>query len=188
MTIRAAGIFLTAFFFASPAFAQGVTVLGGGYGQECFEAAKYDRSPSFSIPICDKALEVDFMSRKDRAATHVNRGILKTRAKKPGSAIRDFDEAVAIKPDIPEIYVNRGATLILLQRYDEALVDLNKSIAMGTSEPKHAYYNRALARELKDDLKGAYFDFKKALELDPEFADAQREIKRFTVTTAPKKS
>jgi tetratricopeptide (TPR) repeat protein len=188
MTIRAALIFSVALLFAAPAFAQGVLVIGGSYAQDCFKAARADMSPSLSIPICDKALELDVLTNKDRAGTFVNRGILKTRAKRAEAAMKDYDQAVALKPDIAEIYVNRGATLILLARFREALDDLNKSLTLGLDEPKYAYYNRALAREYLDDVKGAYLDYKKALELDPEFADALREIKRFTVTTKPKSS
>jgi len=173
--------------FAPAAFAQsGVTVIGGGYGQECYEAAVSDSNPAFGIRSCNRALTAGQLSRRDRAATHVNRGILRTRMQKAESAMKDFDEAVRINPDIAEIYVNRGAALILLSRFDEAMTDLNKSLEMGTSEPKHSYYNRALAREFLGDIKGAYFDYKKALELDPEFAAAKNELKRFTVVTAPK--
>lgn len=189
MTSRATLLFLSVLFLASPASAQnGVTVIGTGYGQECYRAAITDRTPSTAIAICDKALELEALSRADRAATHVNRGILKTRLRRAEAAMRDYDDAISIKPNIPEIYVNRGATLILLQRYPEAMADLNKSLDMGLKEAKYAYYNRALAKEYLDDLKGAYLDYKKALELDPEFADALREIKRYTVTTKPKGS
>ena len=48
-----------------------------------------------------------------------------------------------------------------------------------------AYYNRGLAREKLNDPKGAYADYKKALELQPDFTLAADQLKRFTVNGQP---
>jgi len=44
-----------------------------------------------------------------------------------------------------------------------------------------AYFNRALAREAAGDVKGAYLDYVKALQLKPEWAPAVKELARFEV-------
>jgi tetratricopeptide (TPR) repeat protein len=45
-----------------------------------------------------------------------------------------------------------------------------------------AYYNRGLTKEKLNDVRGAYEDYKKALELNPTFTLAADQLKRFTVT------
>ena len=67
-------------------------------------------------------------------------------------------------------------------RYSDGLADLNKGISLGVEEPEKAYYNRALAYEGLDDVKSAYFDYQKALEIAPNWAAPKQELTRFHVT------
>ena len=46
-----------------------------------------------------------------------------------------------------------------------------------------AYYNRAIANERLGDITSAYWDYRKALDLQPEFEVAARQLERFTVET-----
>ena len=85
-------------------------------------------------------------------------------------------------PTIGEAYVNRGAALLNLDRPQEALTDLNKAITLGLDKVHLAYYNRGLTKEKLNDARGAYEDYKKALEIDPTFTLAADSLKRFTVT------
>ncbi len=77
--------------------------------------------------------------------------------------------------------MNRGAAAVGSRRFAEGLDDLNKAIALGLSEPEKAYFNRALAYEGLDNMKAAYFDYQKAVELNPGWDDPRRELTRFTV-------
>ena len=164
----------------------GVTVLGNGYAAQCFRMAimstRNKPELNASIKNCDNALEFDFLSKRDRAATLVNRGILLLEKTAYGDARADFDKAISLAPDLPEAYVNRGAALLGLRRFAEALVDLNRGIEMNSDEIEKAYYNRGLAREQLNDVKGAYYDYLKASELRPAWEPPLRELKRFTVT------
>jgi tetratricopeptide (TPR) repeat protein len=148
--------------------AQGsVTVIGGGLAEACSRAALTGKTDIRFEKACSDALDQETLSARDRAGTYVNRGILKLRRANWAAAMKDFNQAVRTKPDLGEAYVNR---------------DLNKGIELGIEEPAKAYYNRALAYEGLDDLKSAYFDYQKAVELSPDWAAPREQLVRFKVS------
>lgn len=165
----------------SAAAAQSVTVLGGGMARQCSNAALAGESERRFEAMCTLAIETEMLSQRDRAGTFVNRGIMKLRRSEFGPARADFDRAVELKSDLAEAYVNRGAALVGARQYAAGLSDLNRALELGVDEPEKAYYNRALAHEGLDDMKSAYFDYQKAVELSPEWDAPRRELARFTV-------
>lgn len=171
----------TAVLVTASASQGAVTVIGGGMAQQCSKAALNGESAIRFEDLCTLALESELMGARDRAGTYVNRGVLKLRRKDFASAQWDFDRAVETKPDLGEAYVNRGAAAVGSRRFADGLDDLNKAIALGVDEPEKAYFNRALAYEGLDNMKAAYFDYQKAIELKPEWEDPRRELTRFTV-------
>lgn len=166
---------------AGPARAA-VTVIGGGLAEACSKAAIAGASDAKSEQLCTDAIETELLSPRDRAGTFVNRGVMKLRRKAFAPAMADFDLAAHAKPELGEIYVNRGAALVGSRRYGEGLKDLDHGLQLGVEEPAKAYYNRALAHEGLDDMKAAYFDYLKAVELDPDWDLPKRELTRFHVT------
>lgn len=174
----AAGLGLLAFAGASQA---AVTVLGGGMAKQCSVAALGGESDAKFESLCTMALDSELLSLRDRAGTYVNRGVLKLRRKDFAGSQFDFNRAIQTKPDMGEAYVNRGAAAVGARRYSEGLTDINKALELGVDEPEKAYYNRALAYEGLDDMKAAYFDYQKAVELKPEWDQPKRELARFTV-------
>lgn len=166
---------------AGSADAGAVTVIGGGMAKECSVAALGGESDPRFEAICTQALDSEMLSLRDRAGTYVNRGILKLRRKEFASAEFDFNRAIQAKPDLGEAYVNRGAAAVGAKRFSDGLTDLNKALELGVDEPEKAYYNRALAYEGLDNLKAAYFDYQKAVELKPEWEMPKKELARFTV-------
>jgi tetratricopeptide (TPR) repeat protein len=82
---------------------------------------------------------------------------------------------------LSEPYVNRGAALINMDRPQEALRDLDTAITRGLEKIHLAYYNRGLAKEKLNNARGAYEDYRKALELDPNFTLASEQLQRFLV-------
>jgi tetratricopeptide (TPR) repeat protein len=145
-----------------------VTVIGGGLAEACSKAAIRGEKDSKFQELCTTALETEFLNARDRAGTYP-------------AASQDFNQAVRIKPDMGEAYVNRGAASIGQRRYAESLADINKGIELGLNEPAKAYYNRALAYEGLEDAKSAYFDYQKAIELQPEWTAPREQLTRFTV-------
>lgn len=164
-----------------------VIVVGGGAGTQCYATAEFG-DPFKAFDICSKALADQQMSVRDRAATYVNRSVVRLRVHDYNGAVADCDLSIARVPTIGEAYVNRGAALINLGRSQDALTDLNKAIDLGLDKVHLAYYNRGLAKEKLNDARGAYADYKKALDLDPTFTMAAEELKRFTVNGVPARS
>ena len=171
--------------FCAASASASVTVIGGGFAEDCSRAARAvaDRSAPLdgAISGCTRALEDEPLSMRDLAGTYVNRGVLYLAAADYGSAQRDFDSAVRIEPQLGEAWVNRGAALIGMGRDADGVVDIDKGLGLSSSEPEKAYFNRAIAKERLDDVKGAYFDYQKALELKPGWEMPQRELARFHV-------
>lgn len=159
-----------------------VTVIGGGLAQACSQAAVGGESDFKFQQLCTDALDSEFMNARDRAGTLVNRGVLKLRRGTYPEATRDFDQAVKIQPTMGEAYVNRGAASIGQRRYADSLPDINKGLELGVQEPAKAYYNRALAYEGLEDAKSAYFDYQKAVEMQPEWAAPREQLTRFSVS------
>jgi Tfp pilus assembly protein PilF len=171
----------------SPASAQGaVTVIGGGLAQACYEAVEYSNvSVAKALETCTRALETESMRRRDKAATHTNRGILFMRMGNNTRALWDYERGLAVAPDLQETQVNVGAALYNLKRYPEALAALNAGVGSEDTDAKAiAYYNRGLTNEKLGNIQLAYEDFRQALRLKPEFELAANQMERFTVVPA----
>ena len=158
-----------------------VTVLGNGIARSCYEIAEFGGNAHDGIAECTIALDEAALPVTDRAATFVNRGILKSRNDDPNGALDDYNRGLDLDPNLGEAYVDRGAVMILFQRYDDALKDINKGIGMGAKKPEIAYYDRAIVDEALGDVRGAYEDYKKAVEIAPDFALASDQLARFKV-------
>ena len=161
--------------------------------EECFLAAKRSvaelRSGDVNggIKICQSALDDGNMAAHDRAGTYINLGVLYAAENRHDIAMDDYERGIRLSPDLGDAYVDRGAALIFLKRYDDALVDINKGIALGLSYEFVGYFNRAVAEFYKGQFKESYFDYKHTLELAPDFKPAQDQLQNFIVTKTPAK-
>lgn len=172
---------------AAPAHAL-VTVVGSGLAHDCFVIAKLGNDPVHGIATCDEALREEALDPGQRAGTLINRGAMKVALGRVDDAMRDYDDGIALKPDLGDGYVDRGAALIKLKRYDEAMTDINKGIALGLSYEHVGYYNRGVAEFYLGRIPESYYDYKKALEIAPDFQPAAQQLKNFTVTRVPAKA
>ncbi len=162
-------------------------MIGGGFAEECSNQAKAasrtGRPFSEALRECTLAIDEEVLSAHDLAATYVNRGVLHLVLTNWSDAQRDFEAAVAVDPGLAEAWVNHGASLIAQGREADGIADIDKGLALTTTEPEKAYFNRAVAEERLNDLKSAYFDYQKALELKPDWAMPQAELARFHVVS-----
>ena len=166
-----------------------VTVVGGGLAEDCYLAAKYAAARTSrrleSVRECTMAIEQGSLDLHDLAGTYVNRGVLFLSALQYATALKDFDAAAQIAPDLGEARVNRGAALIGLGRNADGVSEIDKGLTLNTEAPEKAYFNRALAKERLNDVKGAYFDYLKASQLKPDWDMPRIELARFHVEPAP---
>ncbi|MEC7289438.1 MAG: tetratricopeptide repeat protein [Pseudomonadota bacterium] len=162
-----------------------VFVIGNGLGGECYQKTK-NRYSSYrnAEEICTRALREQTMTKGNRAATHVNRGVLRMREGNYEESLADYADALELQPDMGAAYLNAGAAHIYKKDFETALVSLNRAIELESPDLFAAHYNRAIAREHTGDIAGAYDDFVKALELRPEWDLAERQLTRFTVEDA----
>lgn len=160
-----------------------VFVIGNGLGAECYQSTR-NASASFtrSEETCTRALREETMTRDNRAATYVNRGVLRMRNGQYDSALSDYSNALSLRPELGAAYLNQGAAFIYKKEFNSAIAPLNRAIDLNSEDLFAAYYNRAIARENTGDVPGAYSDFQKALELKPDWPLAQRQLERFVVT------
>ena len=77
LLIAGAALGVAAFSTQHASAAQSVTRFGTTLAQECFRFADAHRPSPEGLAKCDAALSEELLNRSDRAATLVNRGILR---------------------------------------------------------------------------------------------------------------
>ncbi len=160
-------------------------VVGNGLAHSCYVIAQYGGDPREGVEVCTRALEQMPLSKKDRASTFVNRGVMRAKLGQPYDAMNDYERAIAVDPTLAQAYVDRSAALITLKRYDDAVKSADEGLSRGAAQPEMAYYNRAIAEEALGNVNGAYRDFKQAVALVPEFTAAAEQLKRFRIVDRP---
>lgn len=182
-TVSAAALICAAL-GSSPASAQ---VLTGPtqFINLCTAAAKSSQPHPEAIHICTVAINDDEQVGRNLAGLYVNRGVLEMRQADFPTAGKDFNVALSIDPGLGEAWVNRGAVLIAGRQWSAGVADIDRGLALKADEPEKAYFNRAIARERLEDIKGAYLDYAKAAELAPDWSAPKDELKRFTVSPKP---
>lgn len=161
---------------------QSSTRFGSSAARDCFLAAESRTDVRVGLAVCEEALTQEALRPRDRAATLVNRGILKTLAADNDGALRDYNAAISLMPNLGDAYINRG--LLYLQRGDNdalAAEEITKGLAFGSRDEGAAYYGRAFAYEGIGRVTEAYQDFKRAAELKPRWDAPRKELERFSV-------
>jgi len=165
--------------------AQVVISVGNGQAHQCFLYAKAGNSSPDAVQTCTGALQTDILSKKDRAGTYDNRGVILDMLGRTEEAAYDFNMAISLDPTLGDPYVNLGAMLIKKGQHEAALAQINKGLDLGMAFTHIGYYDRAVAEQLLGRFKEAYYDYKKVLELEPNFTMASERLKDFTVTRTP---
>ena len=95
-------------------------------------------------------------------------------------SIAYFQQAIALDPDFARAYAGLGLALVLQARYAhdpleqsmrKALVTIEQALALDDEESE-AYAALGLVRYLQDDPQGAEIAYRRALELNPNYAMA----------------
>jgi len=181
-------ICLAAGLLAAPAEAQVVVSVGNSMAHDCYLYAKAGARLREGVTICNMALTQEPLVKKDRAGTYDNRGVMLDMMGRTAEAASDFNAAIALEPTLGDPYVNLGAMLIKRGEHLAALDQINKGMDLGMGFPHIGYYDRAVAEQMLGRYKEAYYDYKKVLELEPNFPMATERLKDFTVTRVPAKA
>jgi tetratricopeptide (TPR) repeat protein len=167
-------------FFAAPASAA-ISVIGNTISASCYQAAEFDGKSLDGIATCTRALDQTTLTTHDRAATLINRGILKARNNDIQGALDDYNDGLTLDGSLGEGYVDRGAMEIFQRDFSTALADIDKGIGLNAARLEIAYYDRGIANEALGNVRDAYEDYKKAVELQPTFQLANDQLLRFKV-------
>jgi tetratricopeptide (TPR) repeat protein len=155
-------------------------VIGSGNARLCFEAAALERANRETLAICDRAF-TDALSFEDRVATHVNRGIIRSRLGDQRGALADYDRAIALDPTEAEAYSNKGGLMLKRERWADALALFDRALALATTRPEIAHFGRAVAHEMSGRAADAYAEYLRAAELAPDWDQPRQELTRFRV-------
>ena len=94
-------------------------------------------------------------------------------------AIRECEIAIQVDPDFGNPYNDIGAYLIELGRHDEAVPWLRKAMEAQRYEPRHyPHINLARVYMKQGQLQQAVAELKRALDIEPSYVPARRELHR----------
>ena len=157
------------------------TTLGGSAAQTCYVSAAERRHDQISIQECTSALDDKSLTLFDRAGTLVNRGILYLFAGNSGSAVRDFDDAIAMDPAQAEAWLDKAVAFVNAGNSAAALELADHALKLRTQKPALAYYVRGLAYEQQGQLRDAYASLQTARRLAPEWNEPRDELSRYRI-------
>jgi len=121
----------------------------------------------FMRPLSNRAVIAHFLS---------NRGAIASRAGGRDDAMRDFDAALELYPDLEAAYYNRGLEHLKAGEFDTAREDLTKAIELHPLDAQ-AFNNRGLANLRGGDSEAARRDFEEAMRIDPAQKEARENPK-----------
>lgn len=123
--------------------------------------------------------------KPDDANTLVARASIYAEQKKTALALADFDRVIAQPPNsdkllLDDALVGRGRLHLEANKLDAAIADFSRVIAENVNYVM-AYFYRGQAHARKKNKPQAIADFREALAIAPDFADAKAELKKLGV-------
>ena len=117
---------------------------------------------------CTVAIEMQALEAEGLAATYSNRGIILARQGEVEAALADHNRALEITTELSSLYINRANALMRARRYQDAMEDLDRAVALADDALATAHYNRSLLFHKLGDLRAARTEAQRASELSPE--------------------
>ena len=183
LVFRLASLAAIAIASTSAAHAQyAAMVFGKGAAADCYDSVKARQLTLSTLDVCTKALEDDTLSARNRSATYNNRGIVYMRRGMIERAMRDYDDALRISPNIAETQINLGAMFYANGMYTESVRALNEGVKAQEDDSRAAaHFNRALSLEKLGAYDEAYADYKQALKFRPDFPGAVEQLSHYSI-------
>ena len=121
------------------------------------------------------ALLVSFSSFGQSKYDYLLSGIEKSDKNDSYGAISDYTKAIEKDPNYESAYRLRGLCKSSVGDHYGAISDFKKALNISSNDPKTAHYNYDNMATCMMDLKdyeGAYYALKKAIEINPDYANA----------------
>lgn len=122
-----------------------------------FKEEKYTEAARAYTEILDKGYELE--SPAHEASIYVNRGNVYQIMNRYEDALRDYNTAIKIAPDIGEPYANRGVLYDNMEQYEKAVADYRKALELNEElgEPpgifRRILYNPSNINTIRDRLE-----------------------------------
>jgi tetratricopeptide (TPR) repeat protein len=158
-----------------------VMTVGGPLSAICYESARSGDGRSAAVEGCNRALTEESLNRTDRAATHVNRGIVLMAAGRLDAADSDFDSALQLNGGLADGWLNKGFLRLRLGQGRAALPLIQKGIDAGAERQALAIFARGVAREQMGEFGAAYADLRRAQQLEPEWSLPRQYLASYQV-------
>ena len=100
----------------------------------------------------------------------VSEGVLSADYDEHKEAIEFFDKALKII-ETGEIYLNKGISLVELEKYDDAVTCYDKAATIDANDSL-IWYNRGVALTQLEKYEDAILSYEKAIEISPGYGDA----------------
>jgi tetratricopeptide (TPR) repeat protein len=97
--------------------------------------------------------------------------------------LKDYAEAIRLRPQAASWYSNRGLINMEAKKVDDAILDFTSAIDLA-SDSEIPYRNRAMAYARKKDWAKAADDYEKVVEINPESSSGQNGL-AWLLCTAP---
>ena len=95
-----------------------------------------------------------------------------------------FNKAIELKPDDAAYHNNYALALAKMKKFDEARAELSKAAQLDPPNAGKYYYNLGAVLVNTGQLEPAGQAFKKAIEADPNYADAQYQYGVYLISKA----
>jgi tetratricopeptide (TPR) repeat protein len=129
------------------------------------KAVAYDRQGM----LAEAARSYRFLlSKRQEPVAHFNYAVVLKKMQAYQDAIRNYENAIALKPDYAEAYANLGNIYQEMREFEKALEQYNKAIHFGPMLAL-AYYNRGVVLQELTRHDEALEDYDKTLVLQPNY-------------------
>ena len=141
----------------------------------------------YEVPIVDMASETRTITvGENRAGTPDptenkewmrwnNYGIALLDAQQYAASVRAFEHVAKLRPDYADAYANMAIVQIQWEKYDDARVNIEKSLTLAPNSGRTLYY-KALVERNEGNLDGAIADLLSVAKSFPQSRDAHREL------------
>lgn len=158
--------------------ASAILIGGGDYAYDCYvNSQTVSQNPDLAtfnmLETCNFAIQFVDLSKKDLAATHTNRGVIRIALGNYDGAFSDFNIGMTLLPEAAQILVNRGNAFYHTGNYQMAIEDYNRSIELGYSDFADVYLNLGKSYERMGNNNLAERNYQQAINLSPNQAEAR---------------
>ena len=163
----------------APASAAIISI-GNPLAADCYRYAEARDQRTDALATCSRALQ-DPLDAQNRAATLVNRGVIRMVHNDLDGAEADLDAALKLSPKLSDAWLNKGFLRLRTGDGASALPFLENALQLGARRPALAYFARGIAHEQAGNVKAAYADLTRARDLEPGWSMPDQALARYEV-------